>query len=95
MVVGFGCAGRFDEAISVIKVMPSCDHVEVWLSLLGACKKWGNVTLGRLVFDQIVQLNDGCAACYILMANIFANAGMQEDKENVEAMGLKYGSIGN
>jgi hypothetical protein len=93
MVVVFGCAGNFDEAVSAIKVMPSCDHGEVWLALLAACKKWRNVKHGRLVFDQIIQLDQGCAEGYILMANTFANAGMHEDEERAASMGSKYAGL--
>ena len=90
MVLVFGCAGQFDRAMSVIRVMPSSDHPEVWLALLGACRKWGNVKLAKLGFDQIIQLDDAASpAAYVLMANIFAAAGMQKDAENVEALRRK------
>jgi pentatricopeptide repeat protein len=91
MVVGFGCIGEFDKAVSVIKVMPCPEHPAVWLALLGACKRWGNVRLARVAFDQVVQLDDGCAGAYVLIAAIFSGAGMQEDVQQVEAMMLKCG----
>jgi hypothetical protein len=83
MVVVFGCTGRFDKALSVIKTMPYSDDASVWLALLGACRKWGNVKLGKLAFQQAVQLDDSLASAYIVMANIYADAGMQEDAERV------------
>mgnify|MGYP000105414638 FL=1 len=87
MVVGFGSAGHFDKAVSVIEAMPSCmDCASVWLSLLGTCRKWSNVKLGRSVFNQIVQLDDNLAAGYVLMANMFAAAGMKEDADKLETM---------
>ena len=42
--------------------------------------------LGRSVFNQIVQLDDNLAAGYVLMANMFAAAGMKEDADKLEAM---------
>ena len=90
MIMVFGYAGRFDEAISVIEAMPSLDDGAVWLALLAACRKWANVEIGRLAFDQAVQLDESCGASYILMTDIFAASGMQEDAEKVEAMRLKY-----
>ena len=95
MVVVFACAGQFDNAISVMKAMPSSDDTGLWIALLGACRKWGNVKLGKLSFDQIIQLEDSFAAAYVLMANIFATAGMQKDAEKVEAMRLKYATDRN
>ena len=41
MVVVFGSMGLFAEAISMTKVMT--DSLEVCLTVLSACKKWGNV----------------------------------------------------
>ena len=89
MVVSFGYAGNFDKALSVIKSMPSSDFPSVWLALLGGCRKWGNVTVGILAFDQIIELDKKCVAAYVLMANIYAGAGMQEDAERIEMMKLK------
>jgi pentatricopeptide repeat protein len=89
MVVIFGFSGRFDMAMQVIRAMPSSDYPAVWLALLGGCRKWGNVKLGILAFDQAVQLDDTCAVVYVLMAEIFAAAGMQKDAEKIEAMRLK------
>ena len=90
MVMVYGYAGDFDKAVSVIKVMPSSDYHDVWVALLGGCRKWGNVELGILAFDQAVQLDDSCAVAYVLIANIFAAAGMQEDAEMIKSMRLKY-----
>ena len=90
MVMIFGCSGQFDKAISVIKTMESFNSHPVWVALLAACKKWGNVKLGRLAFDQTVQLDNTCAAVYVLMASIYIAAGLQEDAKRVEAMRVKY-----
>ena len=93
MVMVFGCAGHFDDAMSVINTMPSSDHLEAWIVLLGACRKWGNWKLGRLAFDQIMQLDSSCAAAYVLIDNIFLAAGMKEDAKKVEDMKLKYSAL--
>ena len=76
MVMAFGCAGHFDKAMEVIKAMPLHYHSAVWLALLGACRRWGNVKLGRLVFYQILQVDITCAAAYVHRAAIFAATGM-------------------
>mgnify|MGYP000594911397 CR=1 FL=1 len=86
----FGFGGNFGKAISVIKMMPFSDCRPVWLALLGGCRKWRYVKLGRLAFDQLMHLDNTCSAAYVLMANIFAASGMQEDAERVEAMRMKY-----
>jgi pentatricopeptide repeat protein len=87
MVMVFGCAGRIEKAISLIKAMPHSDEPSsVWIALLGACTKWGNVELGRVIFDQAIQIDDSLAAPYILMANIYQEAGMHEDANKIGAM---------
>ena len=89
MVVVFGHAGLFEKAVSVIKTISSGEYPSGWLALLGACRKWGNVKLGKLAFDEVLLLDNGCAAAYTLMANIYASAGMEEDAEKIEAMRVK------
>ena len=79
MVMVYGYAGDFDKAVSVIKVMPSSNYPAIWRSVLGACKRWGNVEIGRLAFHHASQLDTWCATSYVLMANIFACANMEED----------------
>jgi pentatricopeptide repeat protein len=90
MVVMLGCAGRFEDAMSVMRTMPCCDDPSAWLALLSTCKKWGNVELGRLAFDEIMEYADAAEgpppAAYILMAGIYTAAGMPEDAEMIDAL---------
>jgi pentatricopeptide repeat protein len=92
MVSVLGCAGHFEEAISVIDVMSSpCDEeLATWLSLLGSCSKWGNIALGKLAFARAIEIDKGAGAAYTLMGTIFASFGLRKDAEKVEAMRLKY-----
>jgi pentatricopeptide repeat protein len=93
MVVIFGSAGRFDKVMSVMKTMSSSNETSsVWLALLGACRKWGNVKLGRLAFDQATHLDKNVATAYVAMANIYAAAGMYDDAEKVEKMRIENGA---
>ena len=93
MVTVFGCAGYFDQVMSVIKMMPSSDNSAVWLAVLDVSRIWGNSKLGILAFDQLMQLDNSCAISYIVMADIFVKAGMQDDAEKVEAIRLKYAAF--
>ncbi|KAI5066524.1 hypothetical protein GOP47_0019148 [Adiantum capillus-veneris] len=89
MVDLFGRARLFDKAMKVITMMPSSEYPPVWSALLGACRKWGNVKLGRFAFERAVQLDQYDAAAYVLMSNIYAAAGLQEEAENIECMRIK------
>ena len=95
MIDVFGRAGHFDKAISLIQDMPSSDILPVWHSLLSACKGWRNVELGRFAFDRAVCLDNQDTAAYVLMANIYASAGMEEDAEKIEAMRVENSGLKN
>jgi pentatricopeptide repeat protein len=86
MVMVFGYAGLFAEAMSVIRSMACSDYSSIWLALLAACKKWGNAKLGRFAFDHLILLDVSCPTAYVLMADIYASAGLLEDVEEIEAM---------
>ena len=72
MVDRLGRAGQLDEAIRMIKEMPVDPNVVVWHSLLGACNTWGNVRLGRKVFETAHNLDTTDAASYVFMSNVYA-----------------------
>jgi pentatricopeptide repeat protein len=90
MVVLLGCSGQFGTALSAMELMPPADQLGTLLALLGACQKWGNVRLGKLAFDQALQIDRSCAAAYVLMANLFSMTGMHEDASEVEARRLMH-----
>ena len=85
MIITSGSAGNFDKAVAVIRSMPSLDYCVVWLALLGACRKWGNIKLGILAFNQLLQLDSTCDAAYALTAHTFAVARMEKDAERIGA----------
>ena len=58
MMVVFGGLGYVDDAILMMKVMPSSHDVAVWVALLTASRKWGNMMLAKLAFEETVQLCD-------------------------------------
>ena len=88
MVVIFGSEGRFDKAMSMIETMPSLNDPSVWLALLSACKKWGNVKLGRLAFNNVTRL-DNVGVAYVFMASIYATTDMQEEAQSVESIRVR------
>ena len=83
MIDLFARTGRFDEAMMMIKKMPSSYYSPVWCALLSSCRKWGNWKLGRLAFEQAIHLDSNLAAAYVLMVNIYVTAGMHEDAAKV------------
>ena len=90
IVVVFACSGDFEKAMSIIRTLPSSDHPQVWIALLNACTRWGNVSLGKTAFDQAMQLDSNLSAPYVIMANMYAVAGMGEKANEIEAMRIKH-----
>ena len=62
------------------------------LARLGACKKWENVNLGKLAFKHAIELDEKDVIAYVSMRNIYAAAGMKEDVEKIEGVGMKMES---
>ncbi|KAI5080295.1 hypothetical protein GOP47_0005774 [Adiantum capillus-veneris] len=87
MVDIFGRAGHLDKAVDLIQRMPSvyCT-LALWSALLGACAKWGDMSIGKWAFEQAIRLDKNDGAAYALMAKIYAAAGLQKDAEKIEAM---------
>ena len=95
MVDLFGRGGHVEKAIEIIKRMPSADYLPVWVTLLSACCKLGDVKLGRLAFEYAIQLDENHAGIYVCMRNIYAAAMMQEEAEKIEAMRVENSGFKN
>ncbi|KAH7426925.1 hypothetical protein KP509_10G022300 [Ceratopteris richardii] len=85
MVDLLGRAGHLDKAVRVIQEMPSSD-CSILCALLSACRTWKDINVGRWAFQQAVEIDRNDGAAYILMADIYAAVGLQEEAATVEAM---------
>jgi pentatricopeptide repeat protein len=76
MIDLLGGAGYLDAAKQILNnISASQCSIMGWMSLLTACRGYGNVQLGRQCFDKLVLLNPGIGAMYILMLNIYGSDG--------------------
>ena len=62
---------------SMLEQMPMQADITLWLCLLGACTH-GNLELAIRAFENAVSLQPTHATPYVIMSNIYADAGMQE-----------------
>lgn len=69
-----GRVGLLEEAEQVLKSMPILPSIIEWTSLLNACRRHGDMELGRHCFTQILRLNPNRAGGYVLMSNIYLEA---------------------
>jgi hypothetical protein len=82
MVDLLGNAGLFEKAMAMIQ-KSEISHYPLWMALLGACRKSGNVRLARLAFEQAIYLDVTNSAAYVCMEKFFADAGLHEDAQSI------------
>lgn len=86
MVDLLGRAGHLYEAEELLEIIPFPPDAAGWTSLLSACKTHACVDLGRQCFNRMVTMGYGNAAGYVLMSNLYIQAGMWEDAEKLEEL---------
>ncbi|KAK1310784.1 Pentatricopeptide repeat-containing protein [Acorus calamus] len=86
MVDLYSRAGQLDKAARVIERMPILPNAMVWRTLLSACRVHRNVRLGRLAFEKLVSIEPKDSAAYVLMSNIYANAGEWGERASVRRL---------
>lgn len=80
-----GRAGHLKVAEDILLEMPMQPDLAMWVSLLGACRQYHDVEIGRRAFDCAVRVQPTQSSAYTLMKNIYVDAHMWEDAEFVEA----------
>eukprot|EP01018_Ginkgo_biloba_P030679 Gb_05648 [translate_table: standard] len=86
MIDLLGRAGHLDEAHDFINNMPLKPSASVWGALLGACSIYQNVELGERVSEHLFELEPTNTGNYVLLSNIYAAAGRQDDVTKVRKM---------
>ncbi|KAA8525314.1 hypothetical protein F0562_007169 [Nyssa sinensis] len=86
MVDLLGRAGRLTEAKNLIENMPLKPNVGIWQTLLSACRVHGDVELGREVGEILLRLDGNNPVNYVMMSNIYADAGYWKECERVREM---------
>jgi pentatricopeptide repeat protein len=79
-----GRAGHLDEAEDVIKTMPCEPNAAVWMTLLGACRIYGEVEMGERIAKQLLELDPNMTAGYVVLSNIYAAAGKWDLSEKIQ-----------
>lgn len=92
MVDIMGRAGQVDEALSLINDMPFEPDDVIWRTLLSTCKIHGNVEVAEKVADSLLQLDPQDSSAYILLSNIYADAGMWEKVSDMRKI-MRYNKL--
>ncbi|KAK8558814.1 hypothetical protein V6N12_042108 [Hibiscus sabdariffa] len=89
MVDIMGRAGQINEALRLINDMPFEPDDVIWRTLLSICNIHGNVEVAEKVADSLLQLDPQDSSAYILLSNIYADAGLWDKVSNMRKM-MRY-----
>lgn len=78
MVDLLGHCGRLDEAYDLIMQMKVLPDSGMWGALLNSCKIHGNVELGEVALEKLIELEPNDSGNYVILSNIYAQAGKWE-----------------
>jgi len=71
--------GLLKEAYDLACNMDVQPNTSLWGSLFGACSIHGNTSLGRIAAAYLFDLDPERPVNYVVLANIYASAGLWED----------------
>ncbi|MCO5601077.1 hypothetical protein L7F22_055196 [Adiantum nelumboides] len=84
-------AGKFHGVENMLERMSTEADYALWFCLLNACRIHGNIELAKRAFDRAVKLMPNSASPYIMLSNIYAEAGLHELANEVENSGQTEG----
>ena len=92
MVDLLGRGGLLKEAIWLIGGMPMKPDVVVWGALLGACRTYGNIEVGKQILKQLLEMEPNSSGLYVLLSNIYSEAERWEDVKKIRKL-MNYHGI--
>ncbi|CAI9274003.1 unnamed protein product [Lactuca saligna] len=85
-------SGDVERAYEFMKEMPMNPDVIIWRMLLGACKLQGNIVIGEIASNKLLELDPDNSGNYVLSSNIYATAERWDDAMNMRKL-LKKGHV--
>ncbi|KAL4369453.1 hypothetical protein GQ457_05G019590 [Hibiscus cannabinus] len=86
MVDLLGRAGYLNHAYNLIKEMKVTPDFVIWGSLLAACRMHKNVELAEISANKLFELDSNNCGYYVLLSNIYADAGRWKDVERMRLL---------
>jgi pentatricopeptide repeat protein len=88
--------GDFDQAQAIIANMRAkgvFPNDITWMSLLGPCRKYRNVSVAEYAFSQILQFEDQDrqAAAFVVMGDVYRDAGLIDRAEELRQRRIASG----
>eukprot|EP00268_Persea_americana_P068500 TRINITY_DN9546_c0_g1_i2.p1 TRINITY_DN9546_c0_g1~~TRINITY_DN9546_c0_g1_i2.p1 ORF type:complete len:900 (+),score=157.86 TRINITY_DN9546_c0_g1_i2:411-3110(+) len=86
MVDIIGRSGQIDDALKLIHDMPFEADAVIWRTLLHVCKIHGNVEVAEQAASCILRCDPQDSAAYILLSNVYAQAGRWDEVSRMRRM---------
>ncbi|KAK9276701.1 hypothetical protein L1049_006237 [Liquidambar formosana] len=77
-------AGLLDRAVDFVREMPMEADAVIWAALLGACRSYKNVEVAELALERLIELEPKNPANYVMLSNIYGDAGRWEDEARLK-----------
>lgn len=74
-----GRAGRFEEAMEVVRGMRMPPDVVVWGSLLNGCKIHGRIDLAEFAVKRLIELDPNNGGYGVMLANVYVESGKWDE----------------
>ncbi|XP_039027680.1 pentatricopeptide repeat-containing protein At4g35130, chloroplastic-like [Hibiscus syriacus] len=94
----FGCmldligrSGNLDLAKHFIEEMPLVPTARIWGSLLSASRKANDIEFAEVASKHALSLEHDNTGCYILLSNMYAEAGRWADVEKIKTLKIQEG----
>ncbi|EEF50695.1 pentatricopeptide repeat-containing protein, putative [Ricinus communis] len=81
-----GRAGRLDDALRLVHEMPEQPDSRVWSSLLSFCRNFGELEIGQIVAEKLLELEPKNVENYVSLSNLYAGSGRWDDVRRVRQM---------
>ncbi|KAH7575959.1 hypothetical protein ACOSP7_004028 [Xanthoceras sorbifolium] len=75
----FARGGQLESAYNMISEMNIKPTASLWSAILGACNIYGNVTLGEVATNNLLNMEPEKSVNYVVLSNIYAAAGAWEN----------------
>ncbi|XP_072975220.1 pentatricopeptide repeat-containing protein At5g56310-like [Typha angustifolia] len=86
MVDLLGRCGLVKEAHGLVRSMPMRPSAAIWGALLSACRSHGELGLAEVAIKELIELEPWNSGNYVLLANLYANAGRWEEAEKARCL---------
>ncbi|CDP15172.1 unnamed protein product [Coffea canephora] len=78
--------GRLQEAKKFVETMPIQADASIWGALLGACRNYGNLEMGRVVAEKLFKIEPDNPGNYVLLSDMYSRRGKLEEADEIRRL---------